>query len=70
MEKIKWEELLDSGELSGYTDSMYNPIDADVATDRSCENCGGQCEYHGMENDRHSYRAFSVCKECRRAIEF
>jgi hypothetical protein len=67
---MNWQELLNSGELEGYTDSMYNDIDADVATRTPCEECGGKCEYHGMENGRNSYRAFSVCADCGRVIEF
>jgi hypothetical protein len=64
---MTWGEL--QGELVGYVET-YNSIDAEVATDEPCEECGGVCIYHGRRNDRGSYRAFSECENCGRVIEF
>lgn len=67
---MTWEDLENSGELEGY-EWYSNHIDAEVAAEIPCENCGGQCVYRGRKNFRTgSYRAFSECQNCKRVIEF
>jgi hypothetical protein len=69
-EVMTWEDLQNSGELEGYEDRHWNKIDAEVAGDTPCGNCGGQCGYIGLKNRHGSYRAFSVCQKCDYVIEF
>lgn len=67
---MKWNELLTSGELEGYEQGWGSEIDFNIATKTPCPECGGQCHFYAMNNDRGSYRAFQVCTQCDNAVEF
>ncbi len=60
-------------ELEGYTRYM-NPIDAEIALEVPCDNCGSteHLEAVGLrkDGDRLSYRAFSICHNCNTVVEF
>jgi hypothetical protein len=68
--KMKWEDIIQSGELSSYVHPVFNPIDADTSG-VICPECNSKdVVYRGFKNDTHSYRAFLVCLDCDEAIEF
>ena len=67
---MKWNELILSGELSGYEMGGGTEIDDEVATKTPCKKCGGRCEFFPMVNLQGSYRAFAHCVDCDEAYEF
>lgn len=67
---VTWEQLVNSGELDGYNETMETSIDREYAETTPCEECGGECRFEGLTNGRNSYRCFSVCNTCGRVLEF
>lgn len=64
-----WAEIVESGDLEGYTYGGYNEIDADVSESHPCPDCGGKMEYIPMRSPG-SYRAFARCEKCHGTVEF
>lgn len=57
--------------LEDYRVGLIDPIDAQVAREFPCEECGGQCSARGYRNPHTGgYRVFSVCEDCGNEEEF
>ena len=74
---MKLAEILESGELSGYEPGHKPPgllaaaaIDAQVASEQSCQECGHKGLGYRPFTSHDSYRAFAVCPGCDEAEEF
>ena len=72
---MKLAELIESGELGGHEHGPPGSlaaaeIDARVASEQICENCGHKGLDYRPFTKPGSYRAFAVCPECDEAEEF
>lgn len=67
---VKLENLIQSGELDGYSHTSGNEIDERIAERYICIICGSKSKYVAMDNGKGSYRAFAVCKNCDNCVEF
>lgn len=73
------EQIIADGELAGYRpgypEGMAARIDSDVCKESMCDNCGHKglnCRGYilGINPRVKSYRAFTVCPNCKEAEEF
>lgn len=67
-------QIIESGELDGYIagfpPGLAADIDNDVCKESKCESCGHKgMDCKGFVSQK-SYRAFSVCPNCKDASEF
>ena len=54
-------ELLDTGYHRRHAVHEGEMIDAEVAAEMDCSQCGSPCEYEGWHNRAGSYIALAVC---------
>lgn len=66
-------DLYDDLKTAGYkpvaTDSKFAMLDAEIAEEQPCSECGAKMYYEGYETPS-SYRAFAVCPKCGHYEEF